>query len=104
MAGETRIDAATVHAAANDCRQAMENVKGEATKVRGAKENVAAQWRGVASNTFQSVIDAWLVDTNKLLEALNGISELLDKTGYTHQANEEHQDQMFNKFNAAING
>ena len=103
MAGNTRIDDATLHAAANDCRSASENVTGEANKVRGAKEAVAAQWRGAASNTFQSVIDAWLNDCNKLLEALGGISDLLDKTGTTARANEEEQDQMFNKFNSAIN-
>lgn len=103
MAGETRIDDATLHAAANDCRSAAESVTGEASKVRTAKENVAARWRGGASNTFQAVIDAWLGDTNKLLEALNGISDLLDKTATTHRANEEQQDQMFSKFNSAIN-
>jgi WXG100 family type VII secretion target len=104
MADGTRIDDATLHAAANDCRSAAEAVTGEAGKVRNAKESVAARWRGGASNTFQGVIDAWLADTNKLLEALNAISELLDKTGSTHRANEEQQDQMFSKFNSAING
>ncbi len=99
----TNIDAATLHAAANDCRSAMESVTGEANKVRGAKENVAARWRGAASNTFQNVIDAWLGDTNKLLEALNGISDLLDKTGTSHTSNEQEQDQMFSRFNSAIN-
>ena len=103
MAGETRIDDATLYAAANDCRSAAENVTGEANKVRGAKEAVGAQWKGAASNTFQSVIDAWLGDANKLLEALGGISDLLDKTGKTARANEDEQDQMFSKFNAAIN-
>lgn len=103
MAGGTSIDDATLHAAANDCRSAAESVTGEAGKVRGAKENVAARWRGGASNTFQNVIDAWLGDTNKLLEALHGISDLLDKTATTHRSNEEQQDSMFGKFNAAIN-
>ena len=104
MAGSTEIDAATLHAAANDCRSAQESVTGEAGKVRNAKETVAARWRGSASTTFQNVIDNWLVDANKLLEALNGISDLLDKTGTTHTTNEEEQESMFGKFNSAING
>ena len=103
MADKTRIDDATLHQAASDCRAAAENVTGEAGKVRNAKENVAARWRGAASNTFQGVIDAWLGDANKLLEALNGISDLLDKTATTHRANEDQQDSMFTKFNSAIN-
>ena len=49
------------------------------------------------------MIDAWLGDANKLLGALNGISDLLDKTGTAHTTNEEEQDSMFNKFNSAIN-
>jgi len=97
------MDDATLHAAANDCRSAMESVTGEAGKVRGAKENVAAQWHGAASNTFQNVIDAWLNDTNKLLEALGAIGDLLDKTATTNRANEESQDSMFSKFNSALN-
>jgi len=104
MAGGTEIDAQTLHAAANDCRSAQESVTGEAGKVRNAKETVAARWRGSASTTFQNVLDAWLNDSNKLLEALNGISDLLDKTGSQHTSNEEQQDSMFSKFNSAING
>lgn len=102
MAG-TEIDVQTLHAAAKDCRAAQESVTGEAGKVRNAKETVAARWRGQASNTFQNVIDAWLGDSNKLLEALNGISELLDKTGAANASNEGEQNDMFNKFNSAIN-
>jgi WXG100 family type VII secretion target len=103
MAGGTRIDDATLHAAASDCRSASESVTSEAGKVRQAKESVAAQWKGAASNTFQHVIDAWLDDANKLLEALHGISDLLDRTGTANRSNEEQQDQMFSKFNSAIN-
>jgi WXG100 family type VII secretion target len=103
MADGTKIDDATLHAAAKDCRSAVENVTGEATKVRNARDSVAARWRGGASNTFQSVIDAWLGDANKLMEAMNGIAELLDKTATTHRTNEEQQDSMFSKFNSMIN-
>jgi WXG100 family type VII secretion target len=102
MAG-TSIDDATLHAAANDCRSAQEAVTSEARKVSQAKETVAARWRGDASNMFQNVIDAWLGDANKLLEALGAISDLLDKTGTANRSNEENQNQMFGKFNSAIN-
>ena len=104
MAGNTRIDDATLHQAANDCRSAVESVTGESTKVRNARDAVAARWHGSASNTFQQVIDAWVGDAGKLMEAMNAIAELLDKTGTTHRSNEEQQDQMFNKFNSVING
>lgn len=100
MADGTVMDDATVHQAAKDCRSASDNVTAESVKVRNARDQVAARWRGAASNTFQSVMDAWLADARKLLEALNGISDLLDRTANTHRANEEQQDQMFARFNS----
>ena len=102
MAG-TSIDDATLHRGSQDCRVGAGGRPAEAGKVRAAKENVAARWQGEASNTFQNVIDAWLGDTDKLLEALNGISELLDKTGATHRPTRRSRTQMFNQFNSAIN-
>ena len=102
MAG-TNIDVVTLNAAAEDCNEAQDAVRAEAGKVRSAKETVAARWQGQASRSFQSVIDAWLDDTNKLLEALQGISDLLKKTGSTHSANEAEQESMFGQFNSAIN-
>jgi WXG100 family type VII secretion target len=104
MAGSTSIDDATLHAAANDCRSAMELVTGEAKKVDASKQEVAATWQGAASTTFQRVLDEWGSQAGKLLMALSDIADLLDKTGTTNRANEEQQDQMFNAFNSAING
>lgn len=100
---EIRVDDATLHAAANDTRTAATEVRGEASKVRSAKETVAARWQGNASTTFQNVIDAWLADAGKLLEALDAIGDLLDKTANIQRANEEEQDSMFAKFNQALN-
>ena len=102
MAG-TSIDDATLHTAANNCRQAVEQCQGEATKVRNSRDTVAATWQGAASTTFQSVIDAWIGDCNKLMEAMNAIGDLLDKTATTHRTNEDEQDSMFAQFNSLIN-
>jgi WXG100 family type VII secretion target len=102
MAG-TEIDVATLTAAANDCREAKDAVRQEQSNVRMAKENVGARWKGQASTTFQNVMQLWLDDADKLLAALNDISDLLDKTGSTHSANEDQQNSMFNQFNSAIN-
>jgi WXG100 family type VII secretion target len=103
MAEQTRMDDATVHQAANDCRSAVDTTNEEVRKIRAARERVAARWQGAASNAFQGVMDAWVVEAGKLMEAMGGIADLLDKTGSTHRANEEDQNQMFNKFNSAIN-
>lgn len=82
----------------------MDAIKGEASKVRNSRDNVAATWQGVASNTFQGVIDKYLVDTDKLLNALDNISGLLEKNANVARTNEEEQDKMFGQFNSVING
>jgi WXG100 family type VII secretion target len=104
MADTTNIDDATLYQAANDCRSAIELINGEASKVRNAKDTVAAQWRGAASNTFQAVMVRWDEEASKLMQAVNDASDLLDKTGKTARANEEEQDSMFSKFQGMING
>lgn len=103
MAEQTRMDDATVHQAANDCRSAVDSVTEEVRKIRAAREQVAARWQGAASNAFQGVMDAWMAEAGKLMEAMTGIGDLLDKTASTHRTNEEEQNSMFNKFNSAIN-
>ncbi len=103
MAEQTRMDDATLHQAANDCRSTVESVNDQVRTVRQAREQVAARWQGAASNAFQGVMDSWVVEAGKLMEAMNGIADLLDKTGSTHRANEEEQNQMFSTFNSAIN-
>jgi len=103
MAEQTRMDDATVHQAATNCRDAVDRTNDEVRKIRAAREQVAARWQGQASNAFQGVMDAWVVEAGKLMEAMTGIADLLDKTGSTHRANEEEQNSMFNKFNSAIN-
>ena len=103
MAERTSIELATLHSAANDCRSAVENVTSEATKVRNTRDAVAATWQGAASRTFGAVIDAWLAESNKLMEAMNNIADLLDRTANIQRTNEEEQDSMFAQFNSMIN-
>ena len=45
----------------------------------------------------------WNEDTAKLLTAMDNIADLLDKSGTTHQVNDEEQQQMLDKFHSALN-
>lgn len=101
MAG-TNIDDATLHAAANHCRSAVEAVNGEVSKVRNAKDNVRARWHGVAATTFTNVMEAWEQECKKITEALHDISDLLDKTATTHRTNEEEQQSSFGNFQSML--
>jgi uncharacterized protein YukE len=45
----------------------------------------------------------WNEDVAKLLQAMDNIADLLDKSANTHQANDEQQNEMLNKFQSALN-
>ena len=90
MAG-TKIDVATLHAAADRLHRPPGRHPGRGHQGPLREGQRRGPVAGRASNTFQGVIDAWLADTDKLIEAMNGIADLLEKTGTTH-SNEEEQD------------
>jgi uncharacterized protein YukE len=45
----------------------------------------------------------WGDDATKLLQAMDNIADLLDKSANTHQANDEQQSEMLNRFHSALN-
>ncbi|GAB7043715.1 MULTISPECIES: WXG100 family type VII secretion target [Catenuloplanes] len=104
MAGPFEVDHATLHTAANDVRSTRSEVDGELKKLWNVVDDLAIAWQGSASTGFQQLMNRWSEDTNKLQEALNNIADLLDKSGTTHQVNDEEQQQMLNKFQSALNG
>jgi WXG100 family type VII secretion target len=99
----TRVDAATMHAAAKDVRATHETVNGKLTDLRGAIDDLVAAWKGDASAGFTQVMTRWDQDSVKLLTALSDIADLLDKGANTHQANEEQQAAMMNKYGNSLN-
>jgi WXG100 family type VII secretion target len=87
------VSAASLHTAASDVRSTRSDVDGE----------LAMAWKGGASTGFQNLMLRWNEDTNKLLTAMDNIADLLDKSGTTHQVNDEEQQQMLDKFHSALN-
>jgi 6 kDa early secretory antigenic target len=98
-----QVDHATLHTAANDVRSTRSEVDGQLKALSGVVEELGAAWQGQAAGGFQRLMAGWNGDVTKLLQAMDSIADLLDKSGTQHQVNEEHQDQMFNKFNSALN-
>lgn len=92
-----------MHAAAKDVRATHDTVNGKLSDLRGAIDDLVAAWKGDASAGFVKVMHRWDQDTAKLLRALNDISDLLDKSANTHQANEEQQAAMMNKYGSQLN-
>jgi WXG100 family type VII secretion target len=106
MAGSQpfQVDHVTLHTAAKDVRSTRAEVDGELAKLRSTVEELAAAWQGRAAAGLQQVVTRWDGDVKKLLQAMDQIADLLDKSGNTHQANDEQQEQMLNKFHSALNG
>lgn len=103
MTSPFEVDHATLHTAANDVRSTRSEVDGELKKLWSVVDDLAIAWQGQASSGFQSLMQRWNEDTAKLLEAMNNIADLLDKSGTAHQVTDEEQQQMLNKFHAALN-
>ncbi|MFI2709228.1 WXG100 family type VII secretion target [Micromonospora sp. NPDC018662] len=97
------VSAASLHTAASDVRSTRSDVDGELKKLWNVVDDLAMAWKGQASTGFQSLMTRWTEDTNKLLTAMDNIADLLDKSGTTHQVNDEDQQQMLDKFHAALN-
>lgn len=99
-----RVDHATLKTAANDVRNARSEIDGELKKLWGAIDDLAVAWQGQASTGFQGIMERWRTDVTKLETAMDDIANLLDKEATTHQANDEQQQQMLDKFHSALNG
>ena len=108
------VEAATLHTAASDVRSTRSEVDGELKKLWNVVDDLAIAWKGQASTGFQSLMTRWNEDTvkfaqlntdekDKLLTAMDNIADLLDKSGTTHQVNDEEQQQMLDKFHSALN-
>ena len=103
MGSPFEVDQATLHTAASDVRSTRTEVDGELKKLWGVVDDLAIAWKGQASTGFQQLMSNWNISTDKLLVAMDGIADLLDKSGTLHQVNDEEQQQMLDKFHAAIN-
>ncbi|MFG1674034.1 WXG100 family type VII secretion target [Micromonospora sp. NPDC049282] len=97
------VTAASLHTAASDVRSTRSDVDGELKKLWNVVDDLAMAWKGQASTGFQGLMNRWTEDTAKLLTAMDNIADLLDKSGTTHQVNDEEQQQMLDKFHSALN-
>ena len=97
------VEASTLHTAANDVRSTRSEVDGELKKLLGVVDDLAIAWKGQASGGFQMLMKRWNKDAGLLLTAMDNIADLLDKSGTTHQVNDEEQQQMLDKFHSALN-
>jgi WXG100 family type VII secretion target len=97
------MDFATLHQAAGDVRTVKSEVDGELKKLDSLVQELASAWRGSAATAFQGLAQQWQADTQKLLVAMQGIADLLEKSGQMHQHNDESQQHSMNSIMGALN-
>lgn len=97
------VDYATLHKAAGDTRATQSEVEADLRKLSSLAEELGSSWRGQAASGFHSLMTRFNEDGVKLQQALGEIADLLDKQANAHQQNDEQQNQMINKFDAALN-
>lgn len=96
-------DAATIHAAAKDTLSAKQVAEGELSKLRDEVASLAPMWTGAAGSSFQNVMSRWDVSTRKLIDAMEGIADMLNIAGTEITTTDEESQSALNKFDSALN-
>lgn len=89
MAGSFNTDAATMQKAAQQVDQVSQEISQELRSLLSQLEPVASSWKGAAASAFQQLITRWNEDANKLTQALQGISEMLNSTNKNYTQTED---------------
>ena len=97
------VEAATLHRAAKDVRSTRQQVDAKLKDLSGEVDNLRAGWQGSAAGGFQQLMVRWNEDVRKLLGAMDSIADLLDKSGTTHAANDQEQQEAFGRIHSALN-
>jgi WXG100 family type VII secretion target len=103
MPEQIELDAATLHKAASDVRSTREEVNGDLGRLRDAVDDLAIAWLGDAGTKFQELMQRWNDDVTKLLTAMDDIGNMLDRSANQHEANDQEQAQMVNKYTSSLN-
>ncbi|WP_344491639.1 WXG100 family type VII secretion target [Glycomyces endophyticus] len=75
------MDADTVHQAAVDTFNTKQDVDGVLADLKSLVESLIESWRGAGSTAFSGVMEVWNTESADLMEALQGIGEMLDSSG-----------------------
>ena len=104
MSEQIRVEHATLHTAANDLRAVRGAIETRLTLLGGVVDELETGWQGVSGTGFQELMDRWNGDVSRLLTSMGNIADLLDRSANTHQANDDQQQAMLDRFHAALGG
>ncbi|GAA3453715.1 MULTISPECIES: WXG100 family type VII secretion target [Dactylosporangium] len=103
MSGTSSVDFTTLYQAAKDVRGVREEVNGEIRAFDGTVAHMLSGWRGAAATAFQGLAGQWQQDIGRVLLALDGIADALEKSAGMHQQTDADQQAAVNSIIAGIN-
>ena len=95
---------ATLHTVATDVRAAQRRIDDKLGTLWTVIAELETTWQGVSGDGLQALMRRWNGDVTKLLGAMAHMADLLDRTANAHQANDEEQQAMLDRFHAALSG
>lgn len=69
--------------------QVSQSVAGQLQQLMNQIEPLGAEWKGLAANAFQNLIQRWNADAVKLTQALSEISDMMKQSGTNYANNEQ---------------
>src|SRR4051812_965288 len=85
MSGTSSVDFTTLYQAAKDVRSVKDEISGEVRNFDGTVGHMLSGWRGSAATAFQGLAGQWQQDIGRVLLALEGIADALEKSAGMHQ-------------------
>ena len=98
------VDHGSLAKGSSDMRDAIEQVKGQLSKLRGEVSASSAFWGGSAATAFTVLMGEFDTKANKLQGILETIAQLVDKSALNHQTNEDDQRQNANSLLGVLHG
>ncbi len=99
------VEAATLHQAAKDVRAARGDVSVDVGRVAGeVGQALEGGWQGAAGTACQTLLRRWTEDAQRVVNALDNIADMLDKSGTAHAAADDQSNSAVNNITAGLGG
>ena len=103
MAGESAVDRAAMAVAANQTQDAVDQIRGQQTKMNANHSALMGGWNGQAATAFTAAFDSFNNDFTKVLTALQGMQERLVGTQKNYTVTEQANTQAASRISGLLN-
>ena len=98
------VDQTSLTKGSSDMRDAIEQARGQLSKIRGEVAASSAFWSGSAAGAFTTLMADYDTKAGKLQSVLDNIAGLVDKSSANHASNEEQQGRNMNNLMGILQG